>query len=188
MEFVELPLAGARLIRLKRYADERGFFARAFCVDEFALAGLPTDFPQHSFARSDRAGTLRGMHLQLEPHAEAKLVRCVRGRMFDAIVDLREDSPTFRRSTSVVLDEDSGDALFVPAGFAHGYQTLADGTDVYYAMSSRYAPAAARSIRWNDPALQIAWPRPDPILSEQDRAAPDLEAFLRDRTAGLAQR
>jgi dTDP-4-dehydrorhamnose 3,5-epimerase len=181
MEFLELPLAGARLIRLQRVADARGFFARAFCVDEFAAAGLTTEFPQQSLARSERAGTLRGMHLQLEPHAEAKLVRCVRGRVFDAIVDLRPDSPTFKQSCAVELDEESGDALFVPAGFAHGYQTLVDHTDVFYAMSARYAPAAARSIRWNDPALQIAWPHPEPILSEGDRTAPALEEFLRDR-------
>jgi len=188
MEFVELPLAGARLIRLQRHSDLRGFFARAFCVDEFAAAGLPVEFPQQSFARSERAGTLRGMHLQLEPHAEAKYIRCVRGRIFDAIVDLREDSPTFRRSYGVVLDDESADAIFVPAGFAHGYQTLVDGTDVFYAMSSRYAPAAARAIRWNDPALQIVWPVPDPILSDLDRAAPDLATFLRDRAAVVPQR
>jgi dTDP-4-dehydrorhamnose 3,5-epimerase len=188
MEFLELPLAGARLVRLQRHADARGFFARAFCVDEFAAAGLETNFPQHSFARSDRAGTLRGMHLQLEPHAEAKLVRCVRGRIFDAIVDLRAESPTYLQSYGMELDEADGDAIFVPVGFAHGYQVLVDDTDVFYAMSSRYAPAAARSIRWNDPALKIDWPLSDPTLSEQDRAAPDLETFLRDRSVAVAQR
>jgi dTDP-4-dehydrorhamnose 3,5-epimerase len=174
------------VVRLQRHADQRGFFARAFCSDEFAAAGLTTEFPQQSLARSDRAGTLRGMHLQLEPHAEAKLVRCVRGRIFDAIVDLREGSPTFGASCAVELDAESGDALFVPAGFAHGYQTLVDGTDVFYAMSSRYAPAAARSIRWNDPALRIAWPDSEPILSEPDRTAPNLEDFLRDRAQARA--
>ncbi len=179
MIFEELPLAGAYLVRLDRRCDERGFFARSFCADEFAAAGLPADFPQQSLARSTRAGTLRGMHLQLAPHAEAKYVRCVRGRIFDAIVDLRPDSPTYRRSAAVELDEETGDALFVPAGFAHGYQTLRDDTDVLYAMSARYAPDAARSIRWSDPALAIAWPLQDPVLSDADRNAPDLAAFLR---------
>jgi dTDP-4-dehydrorhamnose 3,5-epimerase len=181
VEFVKLPVAGALLVRLEARADERGFFARTFCVDEFAAAGLPADFPQQSMARSGRAGTLRGMHLQLEPHAEAKYVRCTRGRIFDAFVDLRPDSPTFRRSASVTLDGESGDALFVPAGCAHGYQTLVDDTDVIYAMSSRYAPAAARSIRYDDPLMRIAWPLSDPTLSTADREAPGLEEFLRDR-------
>jgi dTDP-4-dehydrorhamnose 3,5-epimerase len=184
VQFLELPLAGAYLIRAELREDERGFFARSFCVDEFAAAGLPADFPQQSLARSRRAGTLRGMHLQLAPHGEAKYVRCVRGRIFDAIVDLRPDSPTFRRSTSVELDDTGADALFVPAGFAHGYQTLRDDTDVIYAMSARYAPAAARSIRWNDPALGIAWPLAQPVLSAADRDAPDLAAFLRERGDG----
>jgi dTDP-4-dehydrorhamnose 3,5-epimerase len=181
LEFVKLALAGAYLVRLEPRGDDRGFFARAFCVDEFAAAGLPHEFPQHSLARSRRAGTLRGMHLQLAPHAEDKYVRCVRGRIFDAIVDLRPDSPTYLRSASVVLDEEAGDALFVPAGFAHGYQTLRDDSDVFYAMSARYAPQAARAIRWNDPALGIAWPLGEPTLSEADRNAPGLEAFLRER-------
>jgi dTDP-4-dehydrorhamnose 3,5-epimerase len=183
MDFQPLPLAGAFLIRLQAHADPRGFFARTFCVDEFAAAGLPTQFPQQNLARSERAGTLRGMHLQLAPHAEDKLVRCVRGRIFDAIVDLREDSPTYRRSCAVTLDDRAGDALFVPAGFAHGYQTLVDDTDVLYAMSSRYAPAAARSIRFNDPALRIDWPLPASILSDADRDAPGLETLLAELTA-----
>jgi dTDP-4-dehydrorhamnose 3,5-epimerase len=183
MDFQPLPLAGAFLIRLQAHADHRGFFARTFCVDEFAAAGLPAQFPQQNLARSERAGTLRGMHLQLAPHAEDKLVRCVRGRIFDAIVDLRDDSPTYRRSCAVTLDDRGGDALFVPAGFAHGYQTLVDDTDVLYAMSSRYAPAAARSIRYNDPALRIDWPLPAPILSDTDRDAPGLEALLAELTA-----
>jgi dTDP-4-dehydrorhamnose 3,5-epimerase len=181
VNFVGLPLAGAYLVRLDLRPDERGFFARSFCVDEFANAGLPVDFPQQSLARSRRAGTLRGLHLQLEPHAEDKYVRCVRGRIFDAIVDLRPASPTYLQTASVELNEESGDALFVPAGFAHGYQTLRDDTDVLYAMSARYAPAAARSIRWDDPALQIAWPIAEPVLSAADRDAPGLDAFLRER-------
>jgi dTDP-4-dehydrorhamnose 3,5-epimerase len=181
VKFVELPLEGAYLVRLDQRSDERGFFARSFCVDEFAAAGLPSDFPQQSIARSRRAGTLRGLHLQLQPHAEAKYVRCVRGSIFDAIVDLRPASPTYLQATSVVLDEEAGDALFVPAGCAHGYETLRDDTDVIYAMSARYAPEAARSIRWNDPAFKIAWPIGEPLLSSGDRDAPGLAQFLRER-------
>jgi len=183
VKFVELPLVGAYLVRLEQREDERGFFARTFCIDEFAEHGLPAEFPQQSLARSRRVGTLRGMHLQLEPHAEDKFVRCVRGRIFDAIVDLRPASATYLRSACVELDEENGDALLVPAGFAHGYQTLRDDTDVLYAMSARYAPAAARSIRWNDPALNIAWPIDAAILSDADRNAPGLEQFLRERGA-----
>jgi dTDP-4-dehydrorhamnose 3,5-epimerase len=183
MEFLTLPLAGLYLIKLQPHPDARGFFARAFCVDEFAAAGLPADFPQHNLARSTRAGTLRGMHLQLAPFGEDKYVRCVNGRIFDAVIDLREDSPTYLKSTAVELDAGAGDALFVPRGFAHGYQALEADTDVFYAMSARYAPQAARSIRWNDPALGIDWPLPDPILSEADRNAPDLQTFLRERAA-----
>jgi dTDP-4-dehydrorhamnose 3,5-epimerase len=182
VNFVKLVPAGAFLVKLDLRSDDRGFFARSFCVDEFAAAGLPADFPQQSLARSRRAGTLRGLHLQLEPHAEAKYVRCVRGRIFDAIVDLRPSSPTYLQSATVELDDEAGDALFVPAGFAHGYQTLCDDTDVIYAMSARFAPAAARSIRWNDPALNLAWPIVDPILSDADRNAPDLADFLRALT------
>jgi dTDP-4-dehydrorhamnose 3,5-epimerase len=182
MEFEPLRIAGAFRIRLERRDDARGFFARTFCSDEFARAGLPVAFPQQSLARSQRAGTLRGLHLQLEPHAEDKHVRCVRGRIFDAFVDLRPASPTFLLTESVVLDADAGDAIFVPRGCAHGYQTLADATDVLYAMSSIYAPAAARSLAWNDPQLAIAWPLADPILSDADRAAPGLAALLAEIT------
>ena len=128
------------------------------------------------------------MHLQLEPHGEDKFVRCVRGRIFDAIVDLRPSSPAFRRGFSIELDAVRGDALFVPRGCAHGYQTLVDDTDVLYAMTSRYAAAAARSIRWSDPELAIAWPLADPILSEADRNAPLLDAFLTTEKATLEVR
>jgi dTDP-4-dehydrorhamnose 3,5-epimerase len=181
VKFVELPLAGAFLVRLDLHTDERGFFARSFCVDEFAAAGLPVDFTQQSIAPSRRAGTLRGLHFQAAPHAEDKFVRCVRGAIFDAIVDLRPASATYLQTTSVRLDEEGGDALFVPAGCAHGYQTLQDDTDVLYAMSARYAPQAAGAIRWDDPELNIAWPIAAAILSENDRNAPGLQAFLRER-------
>jgi dTDP-4-dehydrorhamnose 3,5-epimerase len=177
--FEPLAIEGAFLVRLEPIADERGFFARTWCADELATAGIAVDFVQQSLARSTQRGTLRGMHLQVEPHAEAKYVRCVSGSIFDAFVDLRPASPTYLRSAGVVLDAKSGDAAFVPAGCAHGYQTLEDETDVLYAMSSRYAPQAARSILWSDPALGIAWPLADPIVSPRDAAAPTLAEFLR---------
>ena len=176
MEFLPLPLAGAFRVRLTPHRDPRGFFARTFCIDEFAAAGLPVDYPQQSLARSERAGTLRGMHLQIEPHAEDKYVRCVRGRILDTIADLRPQSPTFLQTCAVELDAAGGDALFVPRGFAHGYQTLVD--DVIYAMTSRYEPRAARSVRWDDPRLAIAWPDPNPTISDTDRTAPALDALL----------
>jgi len=183
MIFVATPVEGAFLIRLERREDDRGFFARTYCVDEFEAHGIPTQQVQQSLARSARKGTLRGMHFQREPHAENKYVRCVRGRIFDAIVDLRPVSSSFRRVYTVELDADGGDALFVPAGCAHGYQTLENDTDVLYAMSARYAPHAARTIRWDDPALGVAWPIADPILSEMDRIAPSLSAALAEVAA-----
>jgi dTDP-4-dehydrorhamnose 3,5-epimerase len=182
MEFTPLAVAGAYLVRLSRHADPRGFFARTFCADEFAAQGLPTAFPQQSLARSERAGTLRGMHLQLEPDAEDKYVRCVRGRIFDAFADLRPGSPTFLRYAAVELDADAGDALFVPRGVAHGYQTLTDVTDVLYAMTERYAPASARAFRFDDARFSIAWPLADPILSDTDRAAGTAEALIDEIT------
>jgi len=176
--FQELSVAGAFLVRLESRVDERGFFARTWCEDEFRNAGIGVAFMQQSMARSTARGTLRGMHLQLAPHGEAKFVRCVAGAIFDAIVDLRPESPTYLESAAVEIDAEYGDAVYVPEGCAHGYQTLLDGTDVLYAMSARYAPHAARSILWSDPALRIRWPIAMPILSATDRAAPTLETFL----------
>lgn len=183
MRFELAPIHGAWIVRLEPSRDDRGFFARTLCVDEFEAAGLTTTFVQQSLARSTRRGTLRGMHVQMEPHGEDKYVRCVRGRIFDAIVDLRPPSPTFRRTFTIELDAVAGDGLFVPRGCAHGYQTLVDDTDVLYAMSSRYAPHAARTIRYDDPGLAIAWPIADPILSEADRHAAGLGAALAETAA-----
>jgi dTDP-4-dehydrorhamnose 3,5-epimerase len=178
MIFERLPVAGAYLVHLEPHADERGFFARTWCEDEFAAAGIEVRFVQQSLAKSVSRGTLRGMHLQLAPHEEAKYVRCTSGSIFDAFIDLRPGSPTFLRSASVTIDARRGDAVFVPAGCAHGYQTLEDEVEVLYAMSNRYAPHAARSILWSDPALRIAWPIIAPIVSRGDADAPTLGAFL----------
>ena len=178
MRFEPTTIDGAWTVTLERREDQRGWFARTFCEDEFAAAGLEIEFVQQSLARSERRGTLRGLHLQLEPYAESKYVRCVRGRIFDAIVDLRRTSTTFLQTFVTHLDAEDGRALYVPRGCAHGYQTIVDGTDVLYAMTARYAADFARTIRWDDPDLAIEWPLADPILSQTDRVAPLLAEFL----------
>lgn len=175
MLFQELALAGPVVVALQPHVDERGAFARTFCVDEFAAAGLPTDYPQCNISINDRVGTLRGMHFNVEPHGESKVVRCVRGAIRDVIVDLRSGSPTRFGHVSVDLTADNRLALFVPAGFAHGFITLEDDTDVYYHMSRRYEPGAARGLRWNDPALAISWPIEPTTMSDADIGYADLD-------------
>jgi dTDP-4-dehydrorhamnose 3,5-epimerase len=174
MTFRELELPGAFLIELDRIEDERGFFARTFCRDEFAEHGLATEIVQANTAFNRRKGTLRGMHFQAAPHEEAKLVRCTRGAVYDVIVDLRRDSPTFTRWVSVELTVENDTMLYVPEGFAHGYQTLEDETETSYLMSQRYEPSAGRGVRWDDPAFGIEWPdESDRTMNERDRTWPD---------------
>ncbi|HVD49707.1 MAG TPA: dTDP-4-dehydrorhamnose 3,5-epimerase [Gaiellaceae bacterium] len=174
MTFRELELPGAFLIELDRIEDERGFFARTFCRDEFAEHGLATEIVQANTAFNRRKGTLRGMHFQAAPHEEAKLVRCTRGAVYDVIVDLRRDSPTFTRWVSVELTVENDTMLYVPEGFAHGYQTLEDETETSYLMSQRYEPSAGRGVRWDDPAFGIEWPdEGDRTMNERDRTWPD---------------
>ena len=174
MTFRELELPGAFLIELDRIEDERGFFARTFCRDEFAEHGLATEIVQANTAFNRRKGTLRGMHFQAAPHEEAKLVRCTRGAVYDVIVDLRRDSPTFTRWVSVELTVENDTMLYVPEGFAHGYQTLEDETETSYLMSQRYEPSAGRGVRWDDPAFGIEWPdERDRTMNERDRTWPD---------------
>jgi dTDP-4-dehydrorhamnose 3,5-epimerase len=174
MRFRELELPGAFLIALDRIEDERGFFARTFCRDEFAEHGLATEIVQANTAFNRRKGTLRGMHFQAAPHEEAKLVRCTRGAVYDVIVDLRRDSPTFTRWVSVELTVENDTMLYVPEGFAHGYQTLEDETETSYLMSQRYEPSAGRGVRWDDPAFGIEWPdEGDRTINERDRTWPD---------------
>ena len=172
MKFIETELKDAVLIELEKRADERGFFARTFCATEFGAAGLETVFVQANHSRNRLGGTLRGMHFQRRPHAEVKVVRCVRGAIRDVIVDIRPESPTFGRWQGFDLDAEEGRMLYVPAGFAHGFQTLADHSEVAYRISHRYTPAAASGVRWDDPAFGIAWPRPVVGLSERDAAWP----------------
>jgi dTDP-4-dehydrorhamnose 3,5-epimerase len=176
MRFTETRLAGAFLVEIEPRVDARGHFARTFCREEFARAGLPIDFPQCNLSFNDRRATLRGMHYQADPHPEGKLVRCTRGAIRDVIVDLRPGSPTFRQWIAVDLTQDNASALYVPVGFAHGFQTLCDRSEVLYQMTEVYHPGLARGVRWNDPAFGIEWPLADPILSERDAAYPDFAA------------
>jgi dTDP-4-dehydrorhamnose 3,5-epimerase len=175
MRFLETPLPGAWVIELDRLRDERGWFARTFDVEEFRRRGLDPAVAQCNASFNERRGTLRGMHYQAQPHGESKLVRCVRGAIFDVAVDLREGSPTRCRWHGVELSEDNGRAFYIPAGVAHGFQTLTDRSEVHYQMGCAYAPDAARGVRWDDPAFGIRWPDPDGerVISERDLAFAD---------------
>ena len=178
MRFTPTALAGAWLVDLDAHPDERGFFARTFCAREFEDHGLPTELPQANLSRNRRAGTLRGMHVNADWHAEAKLVRCSRGAIHDVIVDLRRDSPTYLDHVAVDLDAERCNALFVPAAFAHGFITLVDDTDVEYGMSAIFAPTAARGFRWNDPAFGISWPVQPVVISARDASYPDFDRAI----------
>ncbi len=173
MIFTETPLAGAFIIDVERRVDERGFFARSWCEDEFAAHGIMLPPQQANVSSNPRRGTLRGMHYQLPPHEETKLVRCTRGAIHDVIVDLREESPTYGHWLGVDLTADSFRMLFVPGRFAHGFLTLTDDTDVGYQVSAKYAPGAERGLRWDDPGLGIIWPLAPVLVSEKDRQHPD---------------
>lgn len=176
MRFAETELAGAWIVDLERREDERGFFARAWCEQEFAEHGLDTRVSQCNLSFNEHRGTLRGLHYQVAPHAEVKLVRCTRGAVYDVIVDLRPDSETYTRWIGVELSEDNRRLLYVPEGFAHGYVTLADATETYYQVSVPYAPGAERGARWDDPAFGIDWPQTEGlVMSEKDRTWPDFE-------------
>jgi len=173
---IQTDLPGAYLIELERLEDARGYFARAWCTREAIAHGLQPTISQCNLSSNRLRGTLRGMHYQVNPHGEDKLVRCTRGAMFDVITDLRPDSPTYRQWRAFHLDGIRADALYVPKGFAHGFQTLEDDTDVYYQMSEPFHADSARGFRWNDPAFAITWPLPNPILSVKDAAYPDFAA------------
>jgi dTDP-4-dehydrorhamnose 3,5-epimerase len=180
MIFTFTELAGAVLIDIEPLEDARGFFARTYCEREFGAQGLPTRMVQANVSWTSRAGTLRGMHWQVAPHEEDKLVRCVRGAIWDAIVDIRPASKTYCRWLGVELTERNGRMLLVPKGFAHGFITLSDDTAVAYQMSEFHAPAAARGARHDDPAFRIEWPVPAKEIADKDRAWPD---FIRERSA-----
>ena len=172
MIFKETKIAGVFVVELEPRRDERGYFARQWCIDEFTRAGLDCTTVQINTARSVMAGTLRGIHYQRAPHDEVKLVRCTRGSVFDVAVDLRNDSPTFCQWVGVELDEDSGRMLYIPKGCGHGYLTLAPNTDLAYQTSAPYAPQSATGVRYDDPAFGIVWPGPIAVVSAQDRNWP----------------
>jgi dTDP-4-dehydrorhamnose 3,5-epimerase len=174
--FAETSIAGALVVDPERRTDERGYFARTYCAREFAVHGLDPAIAQCSASFSSGTGTLRGMHYQADPHAEAKLVRCTHGAIYDVILDLRPDSSTYLRWYAAELSEENARALFIPIGCAHGFQTLRDRSEVLYQISVPYEPAAARGVRWDDPAFAIAWPEPPPagrIISPRDASYPD---------------
>ena len=169
MIFTPTPLAGAYVLELERREDERGFFARSFCQNEFVQLGLNPRIAQCNVSFNAKRGTLRGMHYQASPYEEAKVVRCTQGAVWDVIVDLRRDSPTFKRWHGIELAAENRRALYIPEGLAHGFQTLADGSELLYMMSQFYHAEAARGVRWDDPAFGIEWPLANPQISERDR-------------------
>jgi len=176
MTFHETRLRGVFEINPEPKADERGFFARTWCQKEFEAQGLRSSLVQCSVSFNRRKGTLRGMHYQAQPYAEAKLVRCTRGALYDVALDLRPESPTYKEWIAIVLTADKRNMIYVPEGCAHGFLTLADETEVFYQMSAFYNAEAARGARWDDPAFQITWPESVEVISERDRTYPDFEA------------
>lgn len=175
MKFIETKLKGAYIIEVQPIIDERGLFARSWCRKEFEERGLNPNLVQCNISFNKQKGTLRGMHYQAEPYQEAKLVRCTMGAIYDVIIDLRRESPTFRQWVGVELTASNRRMLYLPEQFAHGFQTLEDNTEVFYQMSEFYHPEYQRGNRWNDPALDIAWPISSPIVSPRDRSYPDFE-------------
>lgn len=173
MKFTPTKLESAFIIDLERREDSRGWFARTYCAREFEAHGLPTHMVQTNMSLTRKAGTLRGMHYQMAPDAEDKLVRCVQGRIWDAIVDIRPQSPTYCQWIGVELSEENGRMLLVPKGFAHGFVTLSDDAAVTYQVSAFYSPQSERGARWNDPAFGIEWPVDVLDLSDKDRNWPD---------------
>lgn len=181
MQITTTPLAGAALVDLKRLEDDRGFFARSFCRQEFIEAGLDPLIEQSNVSFNHRAGTLRGFHYQVAPQQEAKLVRCLRGAIYDVIVDLRPESPTYMQHFGAELTDQNRTALYVPRDFAHAYLTLTDGAEVLYNVSTAYAPGYERGLRWDDPELGVQWPVEVTTISEKDAAWPLLS------TAGVTR-
>jgi dTDP-4-dehydrorhamnose 3,5-epimerase len=173
MIFAETILKGAYLIELEKIEDHRGFFARTWCQREFSVHGLNPGLVQCSVSFNKRKGTLRGMHFQIAPYQEAKLVRCTQGAIYDALIDLRRNSPTYKKYVSVTLTCENYRMVYIPEGVAHGFQTLRDNTEVFYQMSQVYSADHARGIRWNDPAFGIEWPEDDRTILERDQNYPD---------------
>ncbi|HEY0981916.1 MULTISPECIES: dTDP-4-dehydrorhamnose 3,5-epimerase [unclassified Schlesneria] len=175
MKFQETLIQGAYVIEPERLEDERGFFARTWCQQELEQQGLETGISQCNLSFNHRSGTLRGMHYQAAPHGETKIVRCTRGAIFDVIVDLRPDSPSYLRWFGIELTAENRLMLYIPPSIAHGFLTRADSTEVFYQMSVPFHPASARGVRWDDPALGIEWPQLPAVISERDRLYPDFD-------------
>ncbi len=173
MIFHAAGLSGAVVVDIEPLEDERGYFARAWCQREFASNGLTTQWVQSNLSGNKRKGTLRGLHYQIAPHEEVKLVRCIAGSIFDVLVDLRPDSPTYLRHVAVELSAYNRRAVYIPKGIAHGFQTLEDDTEVLYLMSEFYAPECARGVRWDDPLFKISWPTDSRTISARDASYPD---------------
>lgn len=182
MTFLETKLKGAFIITPDRIEDERGFFARTFCRREFKERGLNPNLAQCNISFNQQKGALRGMHYQTAPHAEAKLIRCTAGAVFDVIIDLRPDSPTFKQWLSVELTAENRGQIYVPEGFAHGYQTLADNAEVFYQHSAFYHPEHQRGLRFDDPAFKINWPLAVSVISNRDRG----HAFIDGNFRGMS--
>jgi dTDP-4-dehydrorhamnose 3,5-epimerase len=176
MRFEAIDLDGAWLVHPEKMQDSRGYFVRTFCINEFRDKGLATGFPQHSVSSSSKKGTVRGMHFQRDPHGEVKLVRCLSGAIWDVIIDIRPESPTFRQSRGFELSGENGLQLYIPTGFAHGFQTLQDDTRVNYLISEFHVSGAADGIRYNEPAFDVKWPQPVTTIAEKDLLWPDFEA------------
>ncbi len=173
MIFQEIGLKGAYIIDLERSEDERGFFARSWCQRQFEARGLNPRLVQCNVSFNKKKGTLRGMHYQIAPHEEAKLIRCTMGSLYDVIVDLRPGSPTYARHVGVVLSSSNRRMVYIPEGFAHGFLTLADDTEIFYQMSEFFSPEHARGFRWNDPVFNIRWPEEPAVISLRDQQYPD---------------
>jgi len=173
MFFDPLDITGAVLVRIDRKSDQRGYFARTFCSREFSAHRLPPVAVQASISYNAHGGTVRGMHFQWPPSREGKLVRCVRGRLWDVLLDLRPKSPSYLRHQALVLDQDNRDAVYIPPGVAHGFQTLVDETEVFYQMTDYFAAELQAGLRWNDPQFGIPWPLPATVISERDESLPD---------------
>ena len=175
MKFTETSLKGAFIIDPEPVHDERGMFARTWCQGEFEAQGLKVTWVQNNLSLNYKRGTIRGMHYQAPPNEEVKLVRCIKGSIYDVIVDLRPDSPTFCQHAAVILSAENRRALYIPHGFAHGFQTLWDDSELFYHMSSFYEPSSARGFRWDDPMISIKWPEALTVISDKDRSWPPLE-------------
>lgn len=175
MHFSHTTIPGVFTIEVTPHRDERGSFARTWCQNEFEEHGLNPRMVQCSISFNQRTGTLRGMHFQVSPHAEAKLVRCTRGSVYDVVLDLRPGSPSYKQWIAVTLSAENRNMMYVPEGCAHGFITLEDGTEVFYQMSEFYDPPSARGVRWNDPAFGIQWPIETAVISERDASYPDFE-------------